>query len=504
MVTGRFPSLKLSAVSITLLCWLGVTWLFWIGYVGSDDMVYSRYAYLLHRPPINWWEFRIPSILAIRAAFSVLGPTELAAALPTLLSTAAIMVSVAWFVGWPSRLDWQTQSAMLIAVTFPLDVSFRSVPGASFFAGGFLALGTACMLKGSGKIPFMGSVLLIMGFAAHEVSVFYVGIVCLAALAVDFRRFIAPVAVCILIGLCTVAIESITYYVLLGEPLARLQTAAGTTTSLPIGYDPDTGLHGFRFFTWPLENLVYCRQFGFDLGLLFLAGCIAWKRLDDNQRILFLTALILWFWLGFGTQVPWAYKTFYRQMHYYSVLTLSIAVLLPATLRITLQGRERTSGVILGAAIMTHLVSLGAGGRWGQEFDVSRDLLNYARAHPQQTFLTDIATMNEMYVLEGFRLPENVIALNGPALRHLLVNKEPAGTPVVRFPERDVDAILVNRELISQREPEKEFTTYLKEHPGRTTEITPVAYRLIFVPLARFVENTRFAILSAGGEVVTF
>lgn len=29
---------------------------------------------------MNWWEFRIPYVLAIRASFAVLGPTEFAAA----------------------------------------------------------------------------------------------------------------------------------------------------------------------------------------------------------------------------------------------------------------------------------------------------------------------------------------------------------------------------------------------------------------------------------------
>ncbi len=117
------------AIGLVALVWLSTTFLLFRGYVGSDDVFYARYAFLFHRPPMNHWEFRIPAILAIRASFFALGPTEFAAALPTLLASLAILASVAWFVGWPSRLNWQTQIAMLLTATFPMDLGFRSIPG---------------------------------------------------------------------------------------------------------------------------------------------------------------------------------------------------------------------------------------------------------------------------------------------------------------------------------------------------------------------------------------
>src|SRR5271157_6642136 len=100
------------AIAFVALVWLVMTCIFWKGYVGSDDIFYARYAWLFHRPPINHWEFRLPIILAVRASFITFGPSEVAAALPTLLAALAILASVAWFVKWPVRWNWQTQCSM--------------------------------------------------------------------------------------------------------------------------------------------------------------------------------------------------------------------------------------------------------------------------------------------------------------------------------------------------------------------------------------------------------
>ena len=50
------------AIVATAAVWLVVTVLFWVGYTGEDDLMYARYAYLFHRAPIVWWEFRMPEI----------------------------------------------------------------------------------------------------------------------------------------------------------------------------------------------------------------------------------------------------------------------------------------------------------------------------------------------------------------------------------------------------------------------------------------------------------
>jgi hypothetical protein len=549
-------------IAITLALWLGTTWVFWVGYAGCDDLFYARYAFRFDRPPISWWEFRIPVILAIRASFLAFGPSEIAACLPNLLASLAILASVAWFVDWPRRLNWQTQASVILACVIPLEAGDRSDPGgASHLAASFLAVGTVCMLKGVGWTRYLGAPLLAIGFLTHEVSFFCVAVICLVALAFDWRRFWGPVLACVAVSGCAFLAECLTYRVLLGDPLARYRMAGYSLGSMTVGYDPDVGIGGWDFFAWPIKNLFFCKCFGFDLIALLVTGIVAWKRLSTEQRVLFASTFLIWLWLGYGTMVPWTYRPIYRVFPYYQPLTLGIAALLPRTLRCALARRERLAQGVVAVAILVHLACLAAGGRWGQAVDVSRELLAYAREHSDQTFLTDVATMNQMYVVGGFRLPANVVCLNGPAVdRHLLVNdllgsglaglasistagfsapqtspahsktacfpgfpgmeryplviKEPPDRPRFHFPEVPIDNILLNLEQISgfhyfglrsiPSKPwqEPDFSRYLEEHGAGHVRLAPVRYRLLFLPLIPLIGPKDFLVKNLGGEVV--
>lgn len=490
-------------IALTGAVWLTATWLFWVGYTGEDDLFYARYAFLFHRPPIVWWEFRIPAILAIRGSFLAFGPSELAAALPSLLASAAIMGSVAWFVGWPRRLTWQSQSAMLLAALIPIDVAFRSYPSAPQVAAGLLAAGTVLLVKGGRRAQVISAALLATAFATHEISFFYVALLCLTALAFDHRRYFRAVLWCVLLSGAVVMIEAVAYWALLGDPLARLKTSAGSVTALETGVDTDTGLSGVGFFAWPLQNLVLAKQFGFNLLALLLTGIVAWRRLTLEQRILFTTTFATFLWLGYGSLVPWAYKPLYRQYHYYNSITLGITALLPFTLAYALAGRTRIAQTIVAMALLVHVGGLAAGGRWGAPVDVSRDLLAFAQERPAQRFVTDVNTFNQMYMLNGFRVPDNVGCLNGQSARnHLVLNKEPAGVPRFRCAEGAIDAILINREQRDLRGFEREFSEYVDAQAGPRVEVAPVQYRLAFAPLARMVEPRNFMIRSAGGEAI--
>ncbi len=505
-------------IAITLALWLGTTWVFWVGYAGYDDQFYACYAFRFDRPPISWWEFRIPMILAIRASFLAFGPSEIAACLPTLLASLAILASVAWFVDWPRRLNWQTQASVILASVIPLEAGSRSDPCASHLSAGFLAVGTVCMLKGVGRTRYLGAPLLAIGFLTHEVSFYCVAMICLVALAFDWRRFWGPVLACVAVSGCAFLAECLAYQVLLGDPLARFRMAAQSNLgSMTVGYDPDVGIGGWDFYAWPIKNLFFCKCFGFDLIALLVTGIVAWKRLSTEQRVLFASTFLIWLWLGYGTLVPWEYKPLYRQFSYYQPLTLGIAALLPGTLRCALVRRERLAQGVVAVAILVHLACLAAGGRCGQAVDVSRELLAYAREHSDQTFLTDVATMNQMYVVGGFRLPANVVCLNGPAVdRYLLVNNllvNPDG-PRFHFPEVPIDNILLNleqisgfhyyglRSLPSKTWQEPDFSGYLEEHGAGRVRIAPVRYRLLFLPLIPLIGPKDFLVKNLGGEVV--
>jgi len=120
-------------------------------------------------------------------------------------------------------------------------------------------------------------------------------------------------------------------------------------------------------------------------------------------------------------------------------------------------------------------------------------------------FVTDVATMNHMYVLRGFRLPDNVICENGTAVeRHLLVNKEPPGSAVFRFASPPTGGILINTEGLRLGKIEPEFLRYLKTHDGRHTSVAPLTYKPLLKPLVPILGPISFAVQSHGGEVVTW
>ena len=483
--------------------WVLTTYAFWVGYAGVDDLFYARYAFLLHRPPVNWWEFRLPAVLAMRASFLAFGPSELAASVPTLLSSLVILACVAWQVDWLKRPGWDTTLAVLVACTLPLDVGFRSVPLAGFLAAGLLSVGTVCVLRGERRLAAIGSFLLAGGFLTHEVSFFYVAIFCLTLLAFDIGHFWKRVAACVGVSAVLLGIECLGYYVLLGDGLARFRTAAATTVALQVGVDPDSYMSGAQFFLWPLRSALFSKPFGVDLLLLATAGIAAWRHLERDQKILLCTTFGVYLWLGYGTQVPWSYRPFYRQWHYYFPLTLGVAAVLPFAVREWVGKHVWIGRGLLVMALGIHMVGLGLGGRWGENVDVSRQLLQYATQRPTQRFVTDVGTMNHMYVLLGFRLPSNVVCVNGPAVeRHLLLNKEPVGSPRFMFPEGRVDGLLLNLEEAHHRPLEAEFLALVAKRPEHHVQIAPVRYRQLFVAVLPFLERQAYMIRSLGGVLV--
>ena len=487
----------------TAAVWIGLTSLFWVGYAGADDLSYARYAYFLHRPPLSWWEFRLPAVLAIRASFLLFGPSEFAAAIPFLLSSVAISAAVAWLVDWPRTLTWESQGAVLLATAMPIDVGFRSCPAAPLMAAALLSLGTAAMVKGRGWTPYLGAVLLGLGFLTHEISLFYIAIFCFTALYVAPQRFWRPVACCVMVSAALLAVEAMIYAAWLGDPLARLKAAANTTARATDGIDPDGLMTNVAFLLWPVQNLVYCKQFGFTLGAVFTFGAAAWRRLSPEERILLATTFLSWAWLGYGSQVPWDYKPLFRQFHYYSPLVIGTAVVLPRVLAVTFSTRASIAHGLILCALGVHVVSLTAGGRWGAPVDVSRELLSYATRHPADQFITDVETLNHMYVLNGFRLPSNVVAMRTPLVDgRLIVNWEPPGAPRFRFPITTVDGVLINREQGAQRPYEPEFQALIRtlEEPAET--VVPVTYRPLFAMVTQFTSPPPFMVRSLGGNVI--
>ena len=499
---GPISARSLAAIAGVLAVWMLSSWLFWVGYVGVDDIFYARYAYLLHRPPMIWWEFRMPFILAVRASFALFGTSELAAAIPNLAASLALLASTAWMVGWPRKLTWQTNLTMILAAMIPLDVGFRSWPGATCFAGSLCGVATACWLRGKRWVPYAGSAVFALAFASHETMVYYIAIFCSLSLLWDWKRFLKPTLLIGVLVAVNLSAEAVAYQYLLGNLLARFKVAsegAGVSTA---GVDLDSTITGLRYYLWPVEMLFTSKQFAGSLLMLFLASAVVWRKFEGHQKMLLLSVLFIWAWLGWGTMVPWAYKPFFRQYHYYLPLLLGINTLMPAA--VFLAFRPVAARAILIALACFYFVAAAAGGRWGQSFDASRALLDYAEKHPAITFLTDVSTMNQMYTIKGFSLPSNVVCRNGPAVKqHLLLNKEPASAREFTFREVEPQAILLNREGPTLFPYDEEFLRFTEAHPGRHETVMPMRRKWLMAPLPQLRES-QAATLTLGAEAIYF
>ena len=115
--------------------------------------------------------------------------------------------------------------------------------------------------------------------------------------------------------------------------------------------------------------------------------------------------------------------------------------------------------------------------------------------------MTDINTLNEMYIANDCRLPDNVACVPSPRSDEcLLVNREPKPVPVC-LETSGVTAFLHNREADTRyREPAlQEFisTRAQRAIAQRTRVLKP-----IFRPFSRWLPSFEFFVLNDGWEVV--
>lgn len=429
------------------------------------------------------------------------GPTEVAAALPTLLSSLLGIAAIAWYVGWPRDMTWRSTSAVLLAITLPLDIGFRSVPGAIYMASSFLICGSVLILKGGPWLRAVGCACFAFGFLTHEVSCFYIAIFSITAVLIDRERYLRPLILSATLSVIAVAVQCGYYGVRFSDPFLRFRLSASDKVL------SDTDPSGIGFLLWPFQSLVFSKVFACDLMLVFCLGAVIWKKLRNEERILLVSGFLTWFYFGYGSAVPWDYRPFAREFHYYGTMNLAISALLPVCIGHLFEKSARAriyTLAMVGTLVALNLACSAGGGRWGQDVKVSASLLGYALRHPDERFLTDVPTMNQMYVVNRFRLPPNVFCRNGPAVQHdLLLNKEPSNMPRFAFPEVKPDGILLN---LDHRDSgfggDKDFVVYLAAHSAPGERIAPLRYKLLFFPIRHFVAGKFFAIRTDGGSVI--
>ena len=462
-----------AAVLGCLTVWLVMRIVFFYGIQGSDDLDYMRFAALWDRAPINHWESRLLANALMGGAMKLFGINGVAAALPSMAASLVIFSCVLY---WCRRYADVGHAwwAGLTAAVLPVDVHGATTPSAYPLMTAFMTVGTLAFMQApqSRRARLLAAWALAAGVVTHLAGVYYVACLALAALGMDRRRFWRPVVAMLVAAVSIMAADMAVFHFAFGDALGRFRLAMMQTSSenplAPLYLD---GRFNWEFVIWPISETIFSKTFGVALGVVGVWGIWNYRRLPESSRLLLATAVVFWLWMSFGSQVPWAYKPFWRMLRFLAPLTLPVSILLASAVVTT---RRRALARLGGTVVLAIcLLNLAVSGSWGQSVQISRELLAYAADHPQTRFITDVQTLNEMYVLNGMQLPANVVTTD-TCKRSQLLNR---GVP--RLSEAQLkagDAILANP-LNTARRPD--FAAFIGRHAGRKRYETQPAYRMI-------------------------
>ena len=329
----------------------------------------------------------------------------------------------------------------------------------------------------------------------HEYCLYFVAIACLIALITDFRGYLRPVALCVGISVTYVMLECVFYHFELGQATYRFRLSAAGMGDDRIAID--AGGSAVRFFLMPVQQLVFNKSLRIDQerGIDRPTTDHYWR-----QRLLFVIAACYWLWAGYGLMTPWEYKPPSREIRLLFPYTLPISYLLPLAFSAVFS--RRFALLAIGVIVATHVVCLASGGRWEQYSRISRELLDYAAAHPRTRFVTDVNTLNVMYIANDCRLPDNVVCVPSPRSDEcLLVNREPKPL-AIRLDTSGVTAFLHNREADRRLDHEPELQDFISARAQRATAQRTRVLKPIFRPFSRWLPGVEFFVLNHGWEVV--
>ena len=483
--------------------WAVVRAIFFTGLAGSDDLHYLRFAAMWDRAPANHWEARLLGNALTWLALVLFGRSEPAAVLPSLIASLTLLGCALYashrYVG--HRAAWW---AGLLVALLPIDVYLSTTISPFTIMTALMSVGTLALLDApnSKRARILAAACLSLGVIAHLSGVYYVAALLGTALCLDRRRYLG-VAISTITALVIVAtLDVAVFHFVFDDAFGRFRVClADTGDRNPIMPTTPDGRVNPRFVTLPVLMLIFSKAFGISLLATLVAGAVMYRRLSHPLRLLWLSAVVLWLWMSYGSQIPWAYRPFWRMSRFLHPLTLAVAVLFGATLGARFMfrrpGIEFLRRRVFGPAVLgICLLNLLGSGSWGQNVKISRELLDYVTANPSKRFLTDYRTLNEMYLLGGVSHLPYVAA--GPTNRSRLLDRD---ATIAQQPHPlDFDEILINP-LNLRRTPA--FANFVEINSGELRLETTPAYRPIcelFRPLRRFA----WAVRKPSARVVSF
>lgn len=438
-LTHRWTTVVVACLAV----WLLMRVVFFVGFEGSDDMQHVRYANLWDRAPASHWEARLVANALIGGAMKAFGYTEWAATLPSLLGSLMILATTLLACRWLGTIQQAWWAGMLVAVV-PLDISNATIVSAHTLMVGFLTAGSLAfvMAPESRRASGIAAVCLSLSVVVHDNAVLYVGALAIAALIIDRRSYLRPVIALCFTGVVFMLADMIVFRLLFGDALLRLRLSSSASR------DPSLlGPLTLQMALWSVQQVIADKPFGIAVCLASIGVAIHHRHFSRPVRVLCLAAALFWLLISFGSSVPWTYRPFARVARYLHPLVLTVALTFAASI---VHARHKRLATAVGvAALVICPLILSSGGTWGQSIRTSQELLSYALQHPEQTFVTDVYTANEMYIVNGLTTPANVVGTTDYGLTHFLdrsIRRVPALTT------NSCDALLINP-LNVQRNP---------------------------------------------------
>ena len=501
--TDRHRSL-VPAIVLCTLAWALTRYLFFTGITGSDDIHYMRFAAMWDRAPVNHWEARLLGNALTWLSMRLFGRGELAAALPSLMASLTILACAMYaahrYAG--GRAVWW---AGLLAAVLPIDVYLATTVSPFIVMTALVSVGTLAFLNASQSrvSRIIAAAALALGVVTHLSGVYYVAALAAAGLWLDRRRYAGVIAMTLVAGVIVIAIDMGVFHFVYDDAFGRFRTCL-VVAGNPLRIMPTTpdGSINPTFLTRPVISLLFSKAFGVSLSVTLLVVGLAYRRLPHAVRLLWITTVILWLWISYGSLVPWAYRPFWRMSRFLHPLTLALTLMFGASIAARPALRTYAADFlrvrVLGPfVVMVCLLNLLASGSWGQNARISRELLDYTRAHLGTRFLTDYRTLNEMHVLNHVQTLPNV-ATTGKAARYRILDpRAPFAWPIDL---KDYDEILINP-LNLEKNPA--FAALAESSGGELRFETTPAYRPIcrlLRPLRRFA----WAVRKPPARVVAF
>lgn len=468
---------RLPALPLLVALWLTLRVAFFEGLWGYDDLYHVHFA-LDPGAPRDVWEARLLYNALLIGAYALFGHAEWTYALPTLLASLALLL-VVYFTARRLYGPGAAFTAGLLVAAMPHDVVFSTDPMANPLAVAFAAAGTALVLTGDDRRrTLLAGAAFGAAVSTHLSTALYFGPM-LVACALTHERPRALRRAAALAGTAFAAfalIDGTLFWLVAGDPLGRLALVTATHLEIQEYTVPPflpSGAWNPEWFTWPVRELAFSKQFGFLLSAPLVVAALRWRRLDRTGRFLAATLFGGWLYINFGTQHPLDYAPLNHQWRYWHPLAVPACLL--AVHALGLLRRRAARAALLAVVLAPWPVALLASGPWGQNVEITRELIAYAHAHPDRTFVTDPYTYDEMVVLGELRAPPNVTLFTGPPGDEPVFGRPPPETRPAMGPGDYL--VLVNR-LNFGRPKSARFERFVRAHL-EVVPVTPPAWRAI-------------------------